>query len=153
LVEIEYTPWVKIVIHEVTEYPHDQFFEDIMRLFLTKNDQVEPVINWIDGIAYLIYSMPETEDVISDKMRGIIHFSSVSFTKIDYNAHYPIDITGHQYTVAMRKAENNEILSELVRWRARVLTSELIYSTYALAYSWLLVSRIRVPTVMLHIVK
>ena len=116
MVQFEYTPWVKIVIHEVTEYSNDQFFEDIMRLSLSNNAQIEAVVNWIDGIAYLIYPMPETEDVIRDKMKGIIHFSSVSFTKIDYDAHYPLTIAGHQYTVAMRRAENNEILSELVKW-------------------------------------
>ena len=116
MIQFEYTPWVKIVIHEVTEYPNDQFFEDIMRLSLTQNAQIEPVINWINGIAYLVYLMPETEDVISDKMKGIIHFSSVTFTKIDYQDHYPIVVSGHQYTVAMRRAEKNEILNELVKW-------------------------------------
>ena len=87
-----------------------------MRLSLSQNAQIEPVVNWINGIAYLVYPMPETEDVVSDKMKGIIHFSSVSFTKIDYKDHYPLVITGHQYTVAMRRAENNEILNELVKW-------------------------------------
>jgi hypothetical protein len=116
LVQIEFSPWVKIIVHEVTEYPNDRLFEDILRLSLSQNIHIEPVVNWIDGIAYLIYPMPETEDVVSDKLKGIIHFSSVSFTKINYSAHYPLAIGGQEYTVSMRRADNNEILSELVKW-------------------------------------
>jgi len=116
LTDFEYVPFKKFIVHELNESENDRFFEDIIRMVLAQNSQVEPLVNWIDGIAFLIFPMLDTEEIVKEKLNGIVHFGSVNFTKLDYRQNYPLRIGNQDYRVVLRKAHNNPVFVDLVRW-------------------------------------
>jgi hypothetical protein len=116
VIEIEFTPWKKLVVHEVLEATNNQFFEDILRMSLAQNPNVEPRVNWAEGIAFLVYPMPDTKEIVEEKLKGIIHFTSFTFTRIDFRDAYPLRISNQDYRVILRRTEDNPVLVDLCRW-------------------------------------
>ena len=112
--KITYTPYQEIVIHEVIEQKDPGvFFEDIVRLALSNPAHVEPSINWIDGIAFFIAAMQPTEEVVKENLAGRIHYGSVLFTRTDYRAQVGVKISNQEFTVRLRRAEDNPTLVTL----------------------------------------
>jgi len=112
LVKITYLPYQEVVVREIIEQNNEMFFEDVIRQSLTQT-QVEPSVNWVDGIAFLVVPFPATEDIVRENLNGKVHFSSVIFTKIDYRGQYPVKLGAQSFSVRMRKADTNRIFVRL----------------------------------------
>lgn len=112
--KIVYTPYHELVIHEIIEQTNaDTFFEDIVRLALSSAHQVEPSINWVDGVAFFIAPMQPTEEVVRENLAGKIHYGSVLFTRTDFRPQIGVRIGSQDFTVRLRKAGDNPTLMEL----------------------------------------
>jgi hypothetical protein len=112
--KITYTPYQELIVHEIIEQTNPGvFFEDIVRLALSGSHQVQPSINWIDGIAFFIAPMQPTEEVVRENLAGRIHYSSVLFTRTDYQPQVAVKIGSQDFTVRLRKAGDNPTLVEL----------------------------------------
>jgi len=112
--KITYTPYQELIVHEIIEQTSPGvFFEDIVRLALSSPHQVEPSINWIEGIAFFIAPMQPTEEVVRENLGGKIHYASVLFTRTDYKPQVPIKIGNQEFTVRLRRAGDNPTLVEL----------------------------------------
>ncbi|MDA4136014.1 MAG: hypothetical protein OK449_03290 [Thaumarchaeota archaeon] len=81
MAEIEYRPWKKIIIHEITELAPQTFFEGLANAAEAQKQGASPLVFWVDGVAFVNQGMPETERVLSDKMDGILHYLTVQFTR------------------------------------------------------------------------
>jgi hypothetical protein len=115
--KITYTPYQELVVHEIIEQTDPGvFFEDIVRLALSSPHQVEPSINWIDGIAFFIAPMQATEEVVRENLAGKIHYGSVLFTRTDYKPQMAVKIGNQDFTVRLRRASDNPTLVELTRF-------------------------------------
>jgi hypothetical protein len=115
--KITYKPYQELVVHEIIEQKtRGTFFEDIVRLALNSPVQVQPSINWIDGIAFFIAPMHPTEDVIRENLSGVIHYASVLFTRTEFAPQVGVRIGSQDYTVRLRKADDNPTLVELVEY-------------------------------------
>jgi hypothetical protein len=71
-------PWKKLVIHEVIEYS----FDDLVRLVLSQARAAGGGIssmNWCNGLVFQHSAFPDTESVVQEKLKGVIHYSSVVF--------------------------------------------------------------------------
>ena len=113
--KITYTPYQELIIHEIIEQANaGAFFEDIVRLALSGPHQVQPSINWIDGIAFFIAPMQPTEEVVRENLAGRVHYGSVLFTRTDYQPQVAVKIGSQDFTVRLRKAGDNPTLVELV---------------------------------------
>ena len=113
--KIIYTPYQELIIHEIIEQANPgAFFEDIVRLALSAPHQVQPSINWIDGIAFFIAPMQPTEEVVRENLAGKVHYGSVLFTRTDYQPQVAVKIGSQDFTVRLRKAGDNPTLVELV---------------------------------------
>lgn len=75
MVEVDYQPWKKIVVHEVVKYNLDNLVK-IRSLGVEPGGLAEPLL-WANGITFSKSTMPETEDVIKEKLEGIVHWPSV----------------------------------------------------------------------------
>lgn len=78
--EIAIEPWKKLVVHEVIEYR----FEDLVRIVLSQSRAAGGGIasmNWCNGIVFQHATFPDTESVVQEKMKGVIHYSSVVFAR------------------------------------------------------------------------
>jgi hypothetical protein len=116
LVKITYTPYSELVVHEVIEQDNGTFFEDIVRQALSNPVHAEPSINWVDGVAFLVNQMPPTEDVVKENLVGRVHLAAVIFTKIAYSTQVPVHIGTQEYSVRLRKADNNATFVDLVKF-------------------------------------
>jgi len=115
--KITYTPYQELVIHEIIEQTNaNTFFEDIVRLALSSPHQVEPSINWVDGIAFFIAPMQPTEEVVKENLTGKIHYGSVLFTQTEYRPQIAVRIGSQEFTVRLRKAGDNPTLVELAKF-------------------------------------
>ena len=112
--KITYAPYHELIVHEIIEQSSPSaFFEDIVRLALSGAHQVQPSINWIDGIAFFIAPMQPTEEVVSENLAGRVHYASVLFTRTEYQPQVAVKIGSQDFTVRLRRAEDNPTLVEL----------------------------------------
>jgi len=112
--KITYTPYLELIIHEIIEQSNPGvFFEDIVRLALSGAHQVQPSINWIDGIAFFIAPMQPTEEVVRENLAGKVHYASVLFTRTEYQPQVAVKIGSQDFTIRLRKAGDNPTLVEL----------------------------------------
>jgi hypothetical protein len=115
--KIIYTPYQELVIHEIIEQTNSStFFEDIVRLALSGPVQVQPSINWIDGIAFFIAPMQPTPEVVKENLAGRVHYGSVLFTRTEYKPQIMVKIGTQDFTVRLRKAEDNPTLVDLAAY-------------------------------------
>ena len=114
LVKITYTPYQELILHEIIEQTNPAaFFEDIVRLALSNPQQVEPSINWINGIAFFVAPLQPTPEVVKENLAGKVHYGSVLFTKTEFKPQISVKIGNQEYTVRLRKADDNPTLVAL----------------------------------------
>jgi hypothetical protein len=112
--KITYRPHQELVVHEIIEQrSKDAFFEDIVRLALSGPIQVQPSINWVDGIAFFVAPMQHTEDVVRENLAGTVHYASVLFTRTEYEPLVGVKIGNQDYKVRLRRADENPTLVAL----------------------------------------
>jgi hypothetical protein len=116
LAEIEYRPWKKIIVHEVKELPPKDFFEGLAASAEAQKQGANPVVIWLDGVAFVTVMMPDTERVLSDKIDGILHYSVVQFTRTSYQTEKKVTIQGRDHTIRMIKGDDNPDLRNLARF-------------------------------------
>lgn len=75
MVEVDYQPWKKIVIHEVIKYNLDSLVK-LQSLGVEPGGLAQPLL-WAEGIALSKSTMRETEDVVKEKLEGVVHWPSV----------------------------------------------------------------------------
>jgi hypothetical protein len=112
--KITYAPYQELVVHEIIEQANPEaFFEDIVRLALSSPVQVQPSINWIDGIAFFVAPMQPTDEVVRENLAGRVHYGSVLFTRTDFKPQVAVKIGNQDFTVRLRKASDNPTLVDL----------------------------------------
>jgi len=116
LVEIEYRPYQKIVVHEVRKLEPFVFFPWIISQVEAQKAGGTPVVNWIDGIAFATSEFLPSSQTVDENLKGIIHFPLVSFTETSYEAEKRVNIGGRGYTVKLNKADDNPNFVELVKF-------------------------------------
>ena len=77
MVEISYSPLQSLVIHEILEMDADS----IMRERVTPAGTMP--LYWCDGILFSFSSLPMTDDVVKDYLKGKIHWTEVHFSRLD----------------------------------------------------------------------
>jgi hypothetical protein len=71
MVEFEYQPWEKIIIHEIEEYRLEEMM-NIQVQGVAEGGTTRP-ISWANGILFHHHSMPPTEDIVREQIKGILH--------------------------------------------------------------------------------
>lgn len=113
MVKVVFKPNSELVVHEVIEEESAKFFEEIIRQQLASPVHVQPTVNWIDGVAFVISPMPATDDIIRENLDGRIHFSAVMFTRTPFQAQFSSKIGGQEFSVRLRKADNSPTMVDL----------------------------------------
>ena len=76
--EITIEPWKELVIHEVLELKFDDWMAQIIATARSAGGGI-PTIFWSSGIAFHFSTFPDTETIVQEKLKGRIHYSSVTF--------------------------------------------------------------------------
>ena len=76
--EIIIEPWKELVIHEVLELKFDEWITQIIASARSAGGGI-PTIFWAGGSAFHFATFPDTETIVQEKLKGRIHYSSVTF--------------------------------------------------------------------------
>lgn len=82
MAKITYSPVQELVVHEIVQVGKD----DLLRERVTPAGTVP--LCWCNGILFSFSSLPMTDEVTGDYLKGKIHWLEVHFTKMD--AYTPI---------------------------------------------------------------
>ncbi len=82
MVKITFAPAQELVVHEIVQVGKD----DLLRERVTPSGTMP--LYWCDGILFSFSSLPMTDEVTSDYMKGKIHWLEVHFAPV--NQYTPI---------------------------------------------------------------
>ena len=107
--EISIEPWKKLVIHEIIEYNFEDWMMQIAFSSKTAGGGI-PAINWANGVVFQSFNFPDTNTIVEEKIKGILHWSSVMFAVKDK---YEKQIIKDNATINLIDVSVNEIFREL----------------------------------------
>ena len=107
--EITIEPWQKLVVHEVLELKYDDMILQTTSGARSAASGI-PTILWANGIIFAISPFPDSDAVVEERLKGTIHYSSVTFAIKDKFERQVIKEGG---TVNLADVSHNEIFSKL----------------------------------------
>lgn len=117
MAKITYMPWNEIVVHEVLEYEPKVFLENTISGVLAQGGAGNvPTISWAKGIAFAVAGFPDTQDVVREKLKGVVHYNVVSFARMPYRSEVNVEVRGNTYQVRLRNTEVNPIFRDLANF-------------------------------------
>ena len=113
MVDIEYSPISKIIVHEIIRADYQEFLN--MFAIPQPSGGPQPNARWIDGILFLFKGFPPSPEVLRDKIQGVLHWEIVNFTEMEQ---YTPTITNPENNVIMKVLDNtsNTAVSDFIRW-------------------------------------
>ena len=121
--EISVEPWKKLVIHEVIEYRFDDWIRQIEFSARSSGGAI-PTMEWADGVVFSSANFPTTDATIQEQLKGILHWSSVSFAIKDG---FEKQIVRENVTINLVDVSVNVIFKELasaLKQRSKYAASE-----------------------------
>ncbi len=107
--EISIEPWKKLVIHEVIEYKFEDWIKQIAFSSRTSGGGI-PTMQWANGIVFSPLNFPITNTIMEEQMKGILHWSSVSFS---IKEKFENQIVRENATINLVDVSANEIFNKL----------------------------------------
>lgn len=107
--DISVEPWKKLIIHEIIEYKFDDWFKQIAFSSRTSGGAI-PTMQWADGVAFSPVNFPTTNIVMEEQLKGILHWSSVSFA---IKEKFENQIVRENATINLVDVSVNEIFRKL----------------------------------------
>jgi hypothetical protein len=112
MVEFEYQPWKKFIVHEVVKFPIE-FFLSQHSMGIQSGGIGRP-LNWVDGIVFSIGPFRETDDVIKEKLEGKVHYSSIVYGVLEkYQSEFKLE---GNIRIPVMDISDNKIFKEMIVW-------------------------------------
>ena len=109
--EISIVPWKKLIIHEIIEYDFSDWVKQIAFSTRSSGGGI-PTMQWTNGIVFSPSNFPTTNATIEEQLKGILHWSSVSFAMKEKFEH---QIVSENATINLVNVSVNEIFKELAQ--------------------------------------
>lgn len=107
--EITIEPWNQLVIHEVLELKFEDWITQIIASARSAGGGI-PTIFWAGGISFHFATFPDTDTIVQEKLKGRIHYSSVTFA---IKEKFEKQIIREGGAVNFTDVSHNEIFSKL----------------------------------------
>ena len=101
------------MVHEVKEMTPKDFFEGMALAVDAQKQGASPIVTWVDGVAFVWQSAPETERVLSEKLDGVLHINMVQFTRTSFEPEKSATVGGKEHVIKMVKAKDNPEIASL----------------------------------------
>lgn len=112
MVKVTFQKWEEVIIHESNQLPLEQIFH-IQSLGVQAGGLARPLL-WSEGILFAHQSMPPTEDVVREILKGKVHWSGVTWALMpDYKQVHVIKQTNVK--IPINDVSASEALSEVAR--------------------------------------
>lgn len=99
----------KLVIHEIIEYQFDDWVKQIAFSARSSGGGI-PTMQWTNGIVFASSSLPTTNATVEEQLKGILHWSSVSFA---IKEKFEKQIVKENATINLVDVSVNEIFNKL----------------------------------------
>jgi hypothetical protein len=113
MIKITYSPIEEIVLHEIVKVEKD----DLIR------ERVTPAGNmplyWCDGTLFSFSSLPMTDDVVKEYLKGRIHWLELHFCKMEeYTPLISVNDDAYKGTITVRVIDTSSSVlhKELIKW-------------------------------------
>ncbi len=116
MVEIEYLPYRKIIVHEIRKLEAPAFFQFITAQVEAQKQGGTALVNWFDGIAFLVGEFIPSPESVAENLKGRLHYAWVFYTETSYQAEMRVTLNGRDYSVRLNNAGDNPNFVELVRF-------------------------------------
>ena len=113
MVRISYSPIEEIIVHDVVEVAS----EDLLRERVTPAGTMP--LYWCDGILFTFSSLPMTDEVVSDYLRGKVHWLEAHFAKVEkYTPIMSLSEEEYKTTMNIRIIDTSKsgVHKEFVKW-------------------------------------
>ena len=107
--EISIEPWKNLVIHEIIEYDFEDWVKQIAFSTRSSGGGI-PTMQWANGIVFSPSNFPTTNSTVEEQLKGILHWSSVSFAIKEKFVH---QIVSDNATINLVDVSVNDIFQEL----------------------------------------
>lgn len=107
--DISVEPWRRLVIHEVIEYRFEDWVKQIAFGSRTSGGGI-PTMQWVNGVVFSPMTFPTTDSVMEEQLKGVLHWSSVSFA---IKPRFEKQIVQENATINLVDVSANEIFTEL----------------------------------------
>jgi hypothetical protein len=107
--DITIEPWKKLIIHEIIEYQFDDWVKQIAFSTRSSGGGI-PTMQWTNGIVFASSSLPTTNATVEEQLKGVLHWSSVSFA---IKEKFEKQIVKENATINLVNVSVNEIFNKL----------------------------------------
>jgi hypothetical protein len=112
VVEFEYQPWRKIIVHEVLKFPLQNFLS--RHSVGVQQGGFGLPLAWAEGIILENFAFRDTDEIIKEKLDGKIHFNSLHYAIMeDYQPEFKLQ---RNIRIPVMNVGNNVLLKEMARW-------------------------------------
>ena len=113
MVDVEYKPVQKVIVHEAIKYD----LPDFLRLKAVLGAQGAPprAVHWCEGLLFEFGALPNTPETINERIRdGVIHWGFIEFAELPT---YQNIVTHPDTQIQMRvvNASNNSAIADVIR--------------------------------------
>lgn len=112
MVEFELQSWKKIIIHEVVKFPLQHFLSG-HSLGVSEGGIGRPLI-WVDSIIFDKAGLPDTDDIIREKLEGKLHWNFLHYTILEkYQPEFKV---AGNIRIPVVNVSDNETFKEMAKW-------------------------------------
>jgi hypothetical protein len=113
VVEFEFQPWKKIIVHEVVKFPLQHFISS-HSLGVQEGGIGRPLL-WVNGIVFEHRSIRDTDDIIREKLEGKLHWSNLHYGILE--KYQPeIKVTPGNIRIPVINIGDNKTFREMATW-------------------------------------
>lgn len=117
MVEIQYMPYEKVIVHEIRKLEVPEFLEWVASQVEAQKQGGTPMVDWIDGIAFVKGEFMASPELVGEQLKGRLHFAVVFFTETSYQEQKKVTVGGREMSVRFnKKSGENPIFVELVKF-------------------------------------
>ncbi|HUI86322.1 MAG TPA: hypothetical protein VLY21_04115 [Nitrososphaerales archaeon] len=107
MVDIEYLPYQKIIVHEVRKMDINDLLSFVAAQVEAQKTGMTAVVNWVDGVAFVTGEFLPSPQTIEETLKGRIHYSMVMFSETSYQPEKRVTWNGRDYSIRMNRGDNN----------------------------------------------
>ncbi len=107
--EVSIEPWKKLIVHEIIEYT----FDDLLNQTIESSQAVGTgmrTLHWANGVAFQAHVFPDTDTIVQEKLKGIVHYASDTFSIKDK---FEKQVISGNATINFLDVSVNDIFNEL----------------------------------------
>jgi len=107
-----------MVIHEILEYSiEDLCANKVLQILQSGAAGIIPSLGWASGVAFTAVPFPDSDDIVREKLKGIIHYSAVEYALLpEYRTELQAKVGDSTYPVKIIKVDQNPLFVELGRF-------------------------------------